>query len=61
MSDDPVELSNVHLNDETDDAWNFKIDGGVDIWVPKSVGRYDVTKNFVVIPDWFAREKGVIW
>lgn len=35
-------------------------DGTQDVWVPKSIGEYDDRDHVMTVPQWFAKEKGLI-
>jgi hypothetical protein len=47
------------LKHETDKAWLFEMETG-DVWVPKSIGDYHEDDELVVLPEWWAMDKGLI-
>jgi hypothetical protein len=53
-----VELTAI-LKHETGKAWLFDMEFG-SFWVPKSIGEYHPDDCVLVIPQGFAKEKGMI-
>lgn len=50
----------VTLVHETDKAWLFDHGGPENVWVAKSQGEYDPSDGTVALPEWLAKEKGMI-
>ena len=44
---------------ETEKAWRF-YDGNKLCWLPKSQCEWDPDSNVMVVPEWLAKEKGLI-
>jgi hypothetical protein len=49
----------AELEHETEKAYLIN-DGGVKVWVPKSVVEYDEDTNTFTMPEYFAKDKGLI-
>lgn len=48
------------LEHETDKAWLFDFGEAEPVWVPKSIGSYEHHEDFVTVPLWFAKDKGLV-
>lgn len=48
-----------HVETETDLAWLFEIDGGEQVWFPKSQCELDDSQTSILVPLWLAKAKGL--
>lgn len=62
MDADPDELMqiNASLVQEQDDKWLLNTGGIVNVWVPKSVARFDAETGVLSITRWQAEVRGML-
>ncbi len=58
MKSDLVDIAG-ELRAETDRAYQF-YDGTRTVWVPKSQAEWDAADQTMAMPEWLAKEKGLI-
>ena len=59
MSNESVEIDFDHIEAETDMAWLVVIDDD-EVWLPKSRCDIDNESHVADVPEWLAKEKGLI-